>query len=573
MGKSSIFALSFHNCIMNTEILDVKKGIERLAKIYYWPAESGDAPEFDALCEFVIFNVGIKRPFFEKLLYLLLDRVGDLYQILLNNLSDDMPQITYEEAFVLLRKLRLGKTRDMLNKASCSSNMFNGILKSIKTLDYDLFLSSLHESDNKKMMQVLWEMRYILYGIDQYVTNIEPTDQIKVVNAWLDGLSYNYTQYFYHYTQLLDLMPCEEEVENRFVKKRLKEIIGIPLKPTRRSIELFDFGIDKQIVLVGNYFPSWLDELKEIDDVNEFIKYLKSDMGWITSRAGSVAKSILTRNVISHSKEIADEFNYDYSVLDEEAMNNLDPIDEDDMEILRNYILLYTNEMLYIYNKVENIMDDDSKKVFKSILNRSKYTEFLDSLEESSAVDGHDNNMDKNFDSIIQQWKSLQLKSNERKTFKPSLALSDSDIDNLLKCLKEKHYISERSTNGKTRDVLKGKMIDKQCNGFEPILWEKRNSRNKSTSKSSVINFLHLLGVKDEEITIDRLNLCFICPDGDTYVRFDDNNLYISKGEKRRSSEYNDDLMEVIESVLGGNAFYHSRIEKLSQTEKLMHTE
>ncbi len=52
---------------MNTEILDVKRGLERLAKIYYWPAVSGDAPEFDALCEFVIFNVGIKRPFFEKL--------------------------------------------------------------------------------------------------------------------------------------------------------------------------------------------------------------------------------------------------------------------------------------------------------------------------------------------------------------------------------------------------------------------------------------------------------------------------------------------------------------------------
>lgn len=572
MGITDKETSDLPNVTTNETLPCIIDGLRRLAKIYYWPAESGDSQDFAALCEFVVFNVGIKRPFFEKLLYLLLDRVGDLYQILLNNLSDDMPQITYEEAFVLLRKLRLGKTRDMLNKASCSSNMFNGILKSIKTLDYVLFLSSLHESDNKKMMQVLWEMRYILYGIDQYVTNIEPTGQIKVVNRWLDGQSY-YTQYFYHYTQLLDLMPCEEEVENRFVKNRLKEIIGIPLKPTRRSIELFDFGIDKQIVLVGNYFPSWLDELKEIDDVNEFIKSLKSNMGWITSKAESVAKSILTRNVISHSKEIADKFHYDYSALDEEDMNSLDFIDEEDMEILRNYILLYTNEMLYIYNKVENILDDDSKKVLTSILYSSKYTEFLDSLEESSAVDGHDNNMDKNFDSIIQQWKSLQLKSNERKTFKPSLALSDSDIDNLLKCLKEKHYISERSTNGKTRDVLKGKMIDKQCKGFEPILWEKRSSRNKSTSKSSVINFLHLLGVKDEEITIDRLNLCFICPDGDTYVRFDDNNLYISKGEKRRYSEYNDDLMEVIESVLGGNAVYHSRIEKLSQTEKLMHTE
>ena len=363
----------------------IKDGLRRLAKIYYWPAESGDSQDFKALCEFVIFNVGIKRPFFEELLGCLLNRVGNLCNLLLNSLDDDTPQITYEEAYVLLRKFKLGNTRDLLNKLSCSSNMFNGILKSIKTLDYDLFLSSLHESDNKKMMQVLWEMRYILYGIDQYVTNIEPTGQIKVGNRWLNGQSYNFTRYFYYYKQLLELMPSEEEVEKRFIQRRLKEIVGIPIKLTRRYVETIDFGIDKQYVLGGNFFPSWLDELKEIDNVNEFIKCLKSDMGWITSRAESVAKSILTRNVISHSKEIADKYNYDYSALDEETMNSLDLIDEEDMEILRNYILLYTNEMLYIYNKVENILDDDSKRVLKSILYSSRYTALLESLVFSSA--------------------------------------------------------------------------------------------------------------------------------------------------------------------------------------------
>ena len=141
---------------VNIETLScIKDGLRRLAKIYYWPAESGDSSDFNALCEFVIFNVGIKRPFFEKLLASLLDRVGNLGHLLLNSINDDTPQITYEEAYVLLRKLRLSNIRDLLNKFSCSSNMFNGILKSIKTLDYDLFLSSIHESDNKKMMQIM----------------------------------------------------------------------------------------------------------------------------------------------------------------------------------------------------------------------------------------------------------------------------------------------------------------------------------------------------------------------------------------------------------------------------------
>lgn len=518
---------------VNIETLPcIKDGVRRLAKIYYWPAESGDSPDFKALCEFVIFNVGIKRPFFEKLLALLLNRVGNLCQLLLNSIDDDTPQITYEEAYVLLRKLRLSKTRDLINKFSCSSNMFNGILKSIKTLDYDLFLSSLHESDNKKMMQVLWEMRYILYGIDHYVTNIEPTGQIKVVNRWLDGQSYNFTRYFYYYTQLLELMPSEEEVEKRFIQRRLKEIVGIPIKLTRRYVETIDFGIDKQYVLVGNFFPSWLDELKEIDNVNVFIKSLKSD--WITSRAESLAKSILTRNVISHSKEIADKFNYDYSVLDEEAMNSLDPIDEEDMEILRNYILLYTNEMLYIYNKVENILDDDSKKVLKSILYSSKYMELLDTTVKDSKADCLFKESGEDYDRIIKQWKSFHS-NGEYLTFQPICKLSDSEIDMLLDSLRAKNYISGRTTNGNSRDIFKEK-TNKQCKEFEPLVWEKRNSKNNKSSKVSVINFLWLLGVNDDDITVDRLNYCFVCPDGDTFVPFKSNSNYSAPHGMRSST-------------------------------------
>ena len=214
---------------------------------------------------------------------------------------------------------------------------------------------------------------------------------------------------------------------------------------------------------------------------------------------------------------------------------------------------------------METILNNDSKKVLKSILCRLRYTEQLDSIVKDSKVDSQFKESGEDYDRIIKQWKSSHS-NGEYLTFQPICKLSDSEIDMLLDSLRAKNYISGRTTNGNSRDIFKEK-TNKQCNEFEPLVWEKRNSKNNKTSKASVINFLWLLGVNDDDITLDRLNNCFLCPDGDTFVPFKSNNLKNKKGERCRISEYNDELRTIIESALKDNNIVKARLKKLAQSE------
>ena len=57
---------------MNTEILGVKRGLDRLARVYCWPNNSTiadkDKYEFRALSEFVFFKEFVMNPFFKTVL-------------------------------------------------------------------------------------------------------------------------------------------------------------------------------------------------------------------------------------------------------------------------------------------------------------------------------------------------------------------------------------------------------------------------------------------------------------------------------------------------------------------------
>ena len=189
----------------------------------------------------------------------------------------------------------------------------------------------------------------------------------------------------------------------------------------------------------------------------------------------------------------------------------------------------------------------------------------MDSIVKDSKVDSQFKESGEDYDRIIKQWKSSHS-NGEYLTFQPICKLSDSEIDMLLDSLRAKNYISGRTTNGNSRDIFKEK-TNKQCNEFEPLVWEKRNSKNNKSSKVSVINFLWLLGVNDDDITVDRLNYCFVCPDGDTFVPFKSNNLKNKNGERYTMSEYNDELRTIIESALKDNNVVNARLKKLAQSE------
>lgn len=557
---------------MNTEKLSVKKGIERLAKVYCWPDDPTitdmDKYEFKALSEFVIFNVFVKNTFFAILHAGLRNQTVNLYHHLLSSLKEDTPMLTFKEAFLLFRLIGNKQTRSILNAISCPPSTYNGILESIVNLEYESFVLSFENYDNRQMFQILWQMRYILYSTNYAWEHSEPTEQLSSsrFNEWTRSED-NYQSYF-----------CEipEKYEDNFVRQKVLSIVGFEessKKKVRIRLPKHSSFVEDIVDEYINYsekesgkslfYFQWKDLLAEFNDYSD----LPVNNRVNTSSIEHFARLILSHNVILDKNYFMEKYGIDSSEVDNQ-FRNLDVYmyESEDCKDFGRYILYYTWEMLYIYNKVENILDDDSKKVLKSILYSSKYTELLGSIVKDSKADCQFKESGEDYDRVIKQWRSSCSKG-EHLTFKPICGLSDSEIDNLLNCLKDKQFISERSINGNTRDVLKGKKIDKRCIEFEPILWEKRSSKNNKTSKASVINFLWLLGVNDDDITVDRLNYCFVCTDGDKFVPFKSNNLKNKKGERCRISEYNDELRTIIGAALKDNIIVNTRLKKLAQSE------
>ena len=90
-------------------------------------------------------------------------------------------------------------------------------------------------------------------------------------------------------------------------------------------------------------------------------------------------------------------------------------------------------------------------------------------------------------------------------------------------------------------------MSGDKYDGYKPMVWIKKQTRNQKPSKASVIDFLYLLGIKQENINPKRLNCCFICSDDNSYSPFGYNNINTKK------SEFHEILKEIIELVFFKN--------------------
>lgn len=561
---------------MNTEKLDVKKGIERLARVFCWPNDptiaDKDKYEFKALCEFVLFKQFVMIPFFKSLLKYLFKHIARLYQYVASLHIENAHMLTYKEAYLFMRDLGVDKVKLILEQVSCPSNVYNGIIRSLEEENYDLFFSALDKSDHTKMMQVLWMMRYLLLGEKGNWDNIDPATPhltlLPYLPRWITMHDYYYRPYFEIH---------EYDGEDIFIDERVIEIVDGRLRKKKRTAknpspinnrsDNFEEDNKKELdrLFEESLFKSqWKDLLTEYSDNGN----LPPGKSWVNrSYIEDTARLVLTHNVILHKDEVMEKYGIDSSEMYNEFINSEVYIYEsEDCKDFGRYILFFTREMLYIYNMVENILDDDSKKELQSIIYRSRYTKRLGSIIKDSKGDCQFKESGEDYDRIIKQWKTSHS-NGEHLTFQPFSKLSDSEIDMLLDSLKANNVISCRTTNANSRDIFKGK-ANKLCEEFEPLVWIKRNSKNNKTSKVSVINFLWLLGVNDDDITIDRLNNCFVCPDGDTFVPFKSKNLKNKNGERCKMSEYHGELRAIVESALKDNRTVIARLKKLTQSEK-----
>lgn len=389
-----IFALSKNNHIMNTEKLSVKKGIERLAKVYCWPNDPAitdmDKYEFRALGEFVLFKEYVMNPFFKSLLGFLFKNIAKLYQHLSTLPMDKTCMLTYKEAFLLMRYLGDDKVKLILEQTSYPSNVYNGIIRSLEEDNYDLFFSALDKSDYTKMMQVLWVMRHILYGEKKDWNAIDPSTPhltlLPYLPRWINNIE-SFKPYF---------MVNEDDNEEKLIDERVIEIVKGRLRKHRRQNRNLsstnnhndNLGEDNKKVLESLFEESlfksqWNDLLTEFSDNSDLhIRNIRVNTSYIED----LARLILTHNVILHKDYIMEKYGIDSSEIYNQFRNtDVYTYEGGDCKDFGRYILYYTWEMLYIYNKVENILDDDLKKVLRSILYRSRSTTLLESVASFSA--------------------------------------------------------------------------------------------------------------------------------------------------------------------------------------------
>ena len=375
-------------------MVDVKKGIERLARVYCWPNDpttaDKDKYEFKALCEFVLFKQFVMIPFFKSLLKYLFKHIARLYQYVASLHIENAHMLTYKEAYLFMRDLEVDKVKLILEKVSCPSNVYNGIIRSLEEENYDLFLSALDKSDHTKMMQVLWMMRYILLGEKGNWDNIDPATPhlalLPYLPRWIKMDDYCYRPYFEIH---------EYDGEDIFIDERVIEIVDGRLRKKKRTAknpspinnrsDNYEEDNKKELdrLFEESLFKSqWKDLLTEYSDNGN----LPLGKSWVNrSYIEDTARLVLTHNVILHKDEVMEKYGIDSSEMYNEFINSEVYIYEsEDCKDFGRYILFFTREMLSIYNMVENILDDDSKKELKSILYSSRYTVLLESVVFSS---------------------------------------------------------------------------------------------------------------------------------------------------------------------------------------------
>lgn len=553
--------------------LDVKRGLDRLARVYCWPNDpiiSGeDKVLFDALCEFVLFKEFVKTPFFNSLLGFLYEHIADFYQYLYNNQSDKTPLLSYKEAYHFMRDyLEVENVKLMLDHKSCPSNIYNKILRSLEEDRFDDFFSALDTSDHAKMMKVLWEMRYIMSGekksLDAAFNPLMPhIDTLPYLSRWIKRNDRYFRVFFKFYDD-----------EEEFIMNRVESIVGVRLTQNKIS-HLIRPSIHRP---KDNYGENNKTELKSFFEASLFKSHWKPLLQEFTDNsqylpvfisAEEDAKIVLTHNIFFQRRNIMAKYGKEASNMDDNYHESLDYFCFDDTDYtgytreFGAYILYYTREMLSVYYKVEAILSDEIKEELNNLLNYLFYSELLKpklpynnevgektTLKELSSDDSTTDDKESNSKQLLNKWKENLDPHKKIKTFKPITKLKDEEIIKLTKGLAEtkdnKGAFIEKDTNHeRLAHILCGNAFD----GTTPIIWIKKMKKNQKPNKKSVLNFLRLLGVDWRDITPKSLNACFICSNADDYNEFDHNN--INKESKWSESECHEELKTIIRAALG----------------------
>lgn len=227
------------------------------------------------------------------------------------------------------------------------------------------------------------------------------------------------------------------------------------------------------------------------------------------------------------------------------------------MILYTSFALLEKNRSLFprklIYRlediiELKHISDEKEKEDFRGIIDY-----FKDQYETKQEI-----NKENDYSELIKKWNS-HCKELKPQTFCLAPMLNDDQTGSLISQLECRGYITAGTTIPACEHILGGK----KCNDYKPIIWIKKTSKGHP-SKVSVLNFLRLLGVSWDDISINRLNYCFICPqDKYTFSPFRYNNIKNKRGVKAATSEYDEELKDIIRKAIGDGHVICQRWKKL----------
>lgn len=362
------------------------KGLTQIATIPNGKVAAEVQPLWGALCEFVLFIECVCRPFFVILRHNLgPKRTCCLFSKLLKNINPSDIPMTAEEAFDFLCSLDHGyefyarvHIRDILDVYKCfPTYAYNGIKNAIEKEDSDEFCKNLcdKERDYQDFMRALYKLRNIL----RYITIYDRRKRLE-------------PQWVYHCIPLF--YSIQEDVKSAIVEDIVKDyIVGrnrIERKAYKLRVKNLSEGDLQKLYSIkttvdGRYYPDWIEKYTRMVNQSEFKTYLAdliNNEEYIIDSSRYYSGFILKRAVIEHCSELIEHYSFKNPL--EEVLQddeNFSPYEYDfDVNILGDYIILSTKNMIDILGEVEDVVVDEVKKILQWILECSRYTRLFGNM-------------------------------------------------------------------------------------------------------------------------------------------------------------------------------------------------
>lgn len=405
-----------------------EKGIERLTQVVKWPdgkLAEDISPVFDAVCEFIVFDECVRRPFFEIVSTILSQRPGQLYKTLIKNVKRDEHPLTYAEAYRFLIQCSRSQFLDALE---CSSFTYEGILDAFNvpwslfekgTYDerllrgIEMFKSALGNGDYREMMITLRKMKDIFLSFrskDLLFVYDKPDITLKDLCKDYNLMSELFNTYpTFEAEDFISLWNKAMMAKSACERNKLFHRGSADALKDEQLQNLFNATSDDE-----SYYREWLNDYKKlalnrIEKTKKLAGMIKNERD-ILLYCSNMPYLVITSALDFHKpprkddklppferlvnkKNSGNRNHYAWIDLMGYGYMGYEYMDYSRFAKLGQGIFLYTKRMIDVYDEVKYIMNDEEKCILERILDSSKYTDIVRTLSRKTEEQKNNVNM------------------------------------------------------------------------------------------------------------------------------------------------------------------------------------